>query len=156
MISEALVSDVHRLVEIETACFEAEYSDKMLSETDFAELIESTYSKILIYSEFEIILGYGLLIYDQKNHRASFDSLAIFPDFQGRGIGGEIFRGIEEQAKIDRMVWLDLEIKETNYTLLRRYHSFGYRCFRCVENFYSDGASALNMTKKILNQSAKL
>ncbi len=42
---------------------------------------------------------------------------------------------------------MNLEIREDNYVLLKRYHRFGYKCFTVEEGFYEDGAGAIRMYK---------
>ena len=142
-------SDVEQLYLLEVACFKSGYADKMMSRDDFAETISDSLDALIVIESDGQIAAYGLLLIDRAAKRGAFDSLATRPDFQGQGLGGKIFKAVEDRAVSEGLDWLDLEIKENNYPLLQRYHKFGYLCFECEPNFYADGLSALRMTRAL-------
>ncbi len=78
----------------------------------------------------------------------NFDSLAVTPEHQGKGLGEELFRFIEGYCEKNGVLQLNLEIKETNYALLKRYHRYGYACFDIEPGFYADGWGAIRMKKR--------
>jgi ribosomal protein S18 acetylase RimI-like enzyme len=146
-IRDGIPADVEQLYRLEVACFESGYADKMMSRDDFAETIAEKTDTLIVIEVGGQIAAYGLLLIDRETQRGAFDSLATRPDFQGQGLGGIIFKAIEDRATAEGLAWLDLEIKENNYALLQRYHKFGYLCFACVPHYYADGLSALRMTR---------
>ena len=146
MIRNMLASDVDALTAIEKACFEAGYADKMMSREDFAEALSDPDMDVLCCVQDGAVVGYASLILEEGF--VSFDSLAVSPDHQGKGLGEELFRAVEGYCEDNRIPQLNLEIKETNYALLQRYHRYGYKCFHVEQGFYADGWGAMRMLKR--------
>jgi ribosomal protein S18 acetylase RimI-like enzyme len=69
------------------------------------------------------------------------------PSHQGKGLGEKLFRHVERYCQDNAIPRLNLEIKETNYPLLKRYHGYGYKCFEVESGFYADGWGAIRMLK---------
>lgn len=147
MIRAMLDTDIDVLAAIEKACFEAGYSDKMMSREDFAEALAEDDMEIFCCLEGDAVVGYASLILEPDG-AASFDSLAVAPGYQGKGLGEQLFRHVERYCLQNGIPQLNLEIKETNYTLLKRYHGYGYKCFHVEQDFYADGWGAIRMKKR--------
>jgi len=145
MIRDMAEQDIGALVAIEKACFEAGYADKMMSRDDFAEVLEDRDAALFCAVEGEAVVGYAFLILEPG--AANFDSLAVSPTHQGKGLGEKLFRHVEGYCRENAIPRLNLEIKETNYPLLRRYHGYGYKCFEVEAGFYADGWGAIRMLK---------
>ena len=149
MIRDMQAADVDALTAIETACFAAGYADKMMSREDFAEVLEDTHAALFcaVASEDgrDEVAGYAYLLLEDG--AANFDSLAVSPAHQGKGLGEKLFRRVEQYCEENRIPRLNLEIKETNYTLLKRYHNYGYKCFEVEAGFYADGWGAIRMLR---------
>lgn len=60
-------------------------------------------------------------------HAHSFGQFGVRPDFQGRGIGRELVRLVEEQARRDGAAELALDTSEGADHLCRWYNRLGYR-----------------------------
>lgn len=149
IIRTAEKTDSERLAEIEELCFRDGYSDKMLTLQDFEDYIGDSVNQILITENASQVCGYALLLVEPDENEGYFDSLAIDPQFQGQGIGEALFKAVENKCVDLKLSVLNLEIKENNYALLKRYHRFGYKCFFVEENYYADGWSALRMRKPV-------
>lgn len=140
--------DLDPLLLIEKACFEAGYADEMNTREDFADAIGAEDSRVFVSVDGEgKVQGYASLAFEEDGI-PDFDSLAVSPDQQGKGLGEQLFSFIEGYCRDSGYPQLNLEIKETNYTLLKRYHRFGYKCFEIVEGFYGDGWGAIRMKKR--------
>ena len=126
MIRNIASDDIDALVAIERACFTAGYADKMMSAEDFADVLDDEHS---------------------EDGAANFDSLAVSPAHQGKGLGEKLFRHVERYCHDNAIPRLNLEIKETNYALLKRYHGYGYKCFEIEPGFYADGWGAIRMLR---------
>lgn len=145
MIRDMAAQDVDALTAIEKACFEAGYADKMMSRDDFAEVMSEDDSQLFCAIEGDEVAGYAYLIFEHG--AANFDSLAVSPAHQGKGLGDQLFRHVERYCRENAIPRLNLEIKETNYPLLKRYHGYGYKCFEVEPGFYADGWGAIRMLK---------
>lgn len=148
MIREMQAADVDTLVAIEKACFEAGYADKMLAREDFIEALNAEAMTIFCYVQEGAVVGYASLFCEPNDAALNFDSLAVSPDHQGKGLGEELFRYVERYCEENSVPQLNLEIKETNYALLKRYHRYGYKCFHVEAGFYADGWGAIRMLKR--------
>ena len=147
MIRTMRGEDIDALTAIEKACFEAGYADKMLSREDFASVLNEADMTIFCCVEGGVVVGYASL-YRQADGTVNFDSLAVGPEHQGKGLGEQLFRHVEQYCEDNDVSQLNLEIKETNYALLKRYHRYGYKCFHVEPGFYADGWGAIRMRKR--------
>ena len=149
MIRDMAAQDIDALLAIETACFAAGYADKMMSRDDFAEVLGDEHAALFCAieqtGEGDEVAGYAFLILEDG--AANFDSLAVSPAHQGKGLGEQLFRHVERYCRENAIPRLNLEIKETNYPLLKRYHGYGYKCFEVEAGFYADGWGAIRMLK---------
>lgn len=145
MIRDMQPEDVDALVAIEKACFAAGYADKMMSAEDFAEVLTDEHAALFCAIEDGQIAGYAFLLLEDG--AANFDSLAVSPSHQGKGLGEKLFRHVERYCHDNAIPRLNLEIKETNYPLLKRYHGYGYKCFEIEPGFYADGWGAIRMLR---------
>ncbi len=148
MIRDMRAEDIDTLAAIEKACFEAGYADKMMAREDFAAALADEAMTIFCCVRDGAVVGYASLFREPDQSALNFDSLAVSPDHQGQGLGEELFRHVERHCEENRVPQLNLEIKETNYALLKRYHRYGYKCFHVEAGFYADGWSAIRMLKR--------
>ena len=147
MIRDMQADDIDALVAIEKACFEAGYADKMMSREDFTDALGEDEMEVFCAIDGGQVAGYASLILEPDG-AISFDSLAVSPDHQGKGLGEELFKHVERYCQDTGAAQLNLEIKETNYALLKRYHGYGYKCFEVEAGFYADGWGAIRMLKR--------
>jgi ribosomal protein S18 acetylase RimI-like enzyme len=147
MIRNMNSEDIDALTAIEKACFEAGYADKMMSREDFAGVLQDEQMTVFCCVDDGVVVGYASLFHEADD-RLNFDSLAVSPDHQGKGLGEQLFLHVERYCQENGVPQLNLEIKETNYALLKRYHRYGYRCFHIEQNFYADGWGAIRMLKR--------
>jgi ribosomal-protein-alanine N-acetyltransferase len=145
MIRNIASDDIDALVAIERACFTAGYADKMMSAEDFADVVDDERSALFCAVDGGVVAGYAFLI--MEDGAANFDSLAVSPAHQGKGLGEKLFRHVERYCHDNAIPRLNLEIKETNYALLKRYHGYGYKCFEIEPGFYADGSGAIRMLR---------
>jgi [ribosomal protein S18]-alanine N-acetyltransferase len=145
MIRDMEAGDVDALTAIEKACFAAGYADKMMSREDFAEVLGDEHAALFCAVEGNEVAGYAYLLLEDG--AANFDSLAVSPAHQGKGLGDQLFKRVEQYCRENRIGRLNLEIKETNYALLKRYHNYGYKCFEVEAGFYADGWGAIRMLR---------
>ena len=71
-------------------------------------------------------------------------TIGVDPGYQRRGIGFELLRACEEQAKLSR---LKLTVRISNDGAISLYKKAGYRTIDIWKNYYSDGEDGLVMEK---------
>jgi len=72
-------------------------------------------------------------------------TVAVLPEFRGRGIGSALMRGCEERITLNK---IRLCVRITNDTAIRLYEKLGYARVGEWSRYYQDGESALVMEKK--------
>jgi [ribosomal protein S18]-alanine N-acetyltransferase len=147
MIRDMRAEDIDALAAIEKACFEAGYADKMMSREDFASVLSEKDMTVFCCVVAGAVAGYAS-VFHEGDDAINFDSLAVAPEHQGKGLGEQLFRHVERYCEEKGVPQLNLEIKETNYALLKRYHRYGYTCFDIEPGFYADGWGAIRMKKR--------
>jgi len=85
MIRNMAAGDVDALTAIEVACFAAGYADKMMTREDFAEVFDPPARRLFCAVEGGEVAGYAFLLLEDG--AANFDSLAVSPAHQGKGLG---------------------------------------------------------------------
>jgi ribosomal protein S18 acetylase RimI-like enzyme len=150
VIRSANRDDAGALAQIERDAFDSGYSVYLLTEKDFAELVQSDMNRVFCCCIDGIIVGYAHIELLEGGVVADFDSLAVSPSAQNFGVGKALFEYIEQYCRNSNMHSLLLRIKENNYRLLKRYHEFGYKIFEVVLDFYEDGWCAIRMKKDFI------
>jgi ribosomal-protein-alanine N-acetyltransferase len=71
-------------------------------------------------------------------------TLAVLPEFRGRGIGAALLQACEAQIPVNR---IRLCVRPSNDGAIRLYERFGYTQVGEWTKYYNDGESALVMEK---------
>ena len=72
-------------------------------------------------------------------------TVAVLPEFRGRGIGSALIQACEERISLNR---IRLCVRVSNDTAIRLYEKLGYARVGEWSRYYQDGESALVMEKK--------
>jgi len=72
-------------------------------------------------------------------------TVAVLPEFRGRGIGAALLQACEAQISVNR---IRLCVRPSNDVAIRLYERFGYTKVGEWTRYYQDGESALVMEKK--------
>lgn len=72
-------------------------------------------------------------------------TLAVLPQYRGRGIGSTLLQACEDRISMKR---IRLCVRISNDTAIRLYERFGYARVGEWSRYYQDGESALVMEKK--------
>jgi ribosomal-protein-alanine acetyltransferase len=73
-------------------------------------------------------------------------TIAVDPNYQGRGVGRALLRACEEKIKLPRM---RLSVRVSNYNAISLYEKEGYQTVDVWGRYYSDNEDALVMEKKL-------
>ena len=69
---------------------------------------------------------------------ADIESIAVDPEYQGRGIGGILMDRIEDEMR-NRSIGLSiLEVRDRNYESIEFYRKHGYREFEHLPEYYHE------------------
>ena len=71
-------------------------------------------------------------------------TVAVLPEYRGRGIGAALLRSCEERIPVNR---IRLCVRPSNDVAIRLYERFGYARVGEWSKYYQDGESALVMEK---------
>lgn len=124
-------NDLKEISEIENASFSVgPYSLIMLK-----SMIYSNLSFTIVVEENNKIIGYGTA---EKLNRNSMDieSIAILPEYQGKGYGSKLIEAIENEAKKRNYKKIVLEVREKNENAKNFYLNHGYKIINFIENYY--------------------
>ena len=101
---------------------------------------------IVIYREGEAIAGGAYRLYDEET--VEIKRVYLRPDFRGRGVGKELLRRLEADARIKGFRYAVLETGELLEEAVGLYKKFGYKV---IPNYgpYVDMPQSLCMKKKL-------
>lgn len=102
------------------------YFNNYYSEIKFAELFDDKQSTSYVAEVKGHVVGYARTKVNQEQQRCYLESLYVLPEFQGKGIGGELLRIAERKAKeySFNKVWLGVMVQ--NVPSLEWYKKIGF------------------------------
>jgi ribosomal-protein-alanine acetyltransferase len=146
-IRPATVADLDRLVTLENRCFD---SDR-LSRRNFRYMIARAHASVLVADVGGDMAGYALVLYHTGTSLARLYSIAVDPEYRGRGLGEALLTAAEDAARDSDCVTMRLEIRPDNEAGIRLYQRLGYRRFGRYDDYYEDHADALRMEKSLVS-----
>lgn len=145
-------SDLTALSELEQRCF----SSDQLSRRSFSHFIQSTQANLSVMEQTEAgqtrILGYLLLLFRRGTNLARLYSIAIDPDFRGRGLAKLMMIEAEAQARLREAAFLRLEVRIDNKIAVELYRKAGYHPIAKLPGYYEDGGEGVRLEKSIRRQ----
>jgi ribosomal protein S18 acetylase RimI-like enzyme len=117
--------------------------DEEWQRINFASEFESTVTSVI---EIDGRVGGYIQVRDEK-HRLYLQNIALIPDFQSKGIGGELVAELQARARV-RGIPLELAVFRTNISAQRFYARCGFRTAAESEAFvemsWNDENASLN------------
>ena len=118
------------IAELERICFSVPWSRNMLAE----ELDNACSAFLTAVDETGRVVGYaGLLVVLDEGY---ITNVAVHPDFRRRGIAQKLLDVFENFATANKLAFLTLEVRESNYGAIALYGSRGYRGVGRRKNYY--------------------
>ena len=118
------------IAELERNCFSVPWSRNMLAE----ELDNACAAFLAAIDETNRVVGYaGLMVVLDEGY---ITNVAVHPDFRRRGIAQKLLDVFENFAKANKLAFLTLEVRESNYGAIALYGSRGYRGVGRRKNYY--------------------
>lgn len=131
MLSIEKVSKEHlsSIARIEALCFSEPWSEESL------ELLLGENATALVALMEDRVVGYVGLTYVLDEGQIT--NLAVHPDARRRGVGIALMRALELLAKEKNLIFLSLEVRESNLAARSLYSSLGWEDRGVRKNFYS-------------------
>lgn len=144
------LSDLDQLVIIEKSAFSVgPYTRNMLKRMI---LTERSFGFVAV--EGDRIAGYVAAI-PLDGSSADVESIAVHPDFQGKGVGGLLLDAAEEEMKKRGYVRSILEVRDMNFESIGFYKKHGYEEVRHMKSYYHEyyrgSRGAFRMSKDLKN-----
>ncbi len=139
-------ADINALVTIENRCF----TEDRLTARNFQWMLDKAHADIVVSVMEGRLVGYGLLLYRRGTSLARLYSLALLPEFRGKGLSRALLTEMERYARQHDCVYLRLEVRPDNRAAVALYQSQGYRQFDSKQDYYEDHSTALCFEKRII------
>lgn len=139
MIRVATLSDLPALAALEERSFVID----RISRRSFRHLLTRGHAAILVDERQTALAGYVLVLFRHGVSLARIYSIAILPEFRGKGVGSTLVRAAEQAALNEGAVEMRLEIREDNAASHALFRSLGYSSFGSYPHYYEDAADAI-------------
>ncbi len=117
--------------------------------------LEAFVSFLILYPKYFIVaecgnrvVGYAVGV-KESDGSGHVMSIAVLPEYRGRGIGSALLKTLEESLIEDGVQRIYLEVSQNNKEGLRLYRKFGYRMIGVKPKYYPDGSDAYVMVKEV-------
>ena len=135
---------LEELEKLERICFSRPWSRKML-----AEELENECAAFLVAEDAATgqVVGYaGLLVVADEGY---ITNVAVRPDCRRQGVASQLLEVFMNFAKGNRLAFLTLEVRASNYDAIALYGSRGFRSVGRRKNYYEHPKEdAVIMTKE--------
>jgi ribosomal protein S18 acetylase RimI-like enzyme len=137
--------DIDALIELEQSVFA---SDR-LSRRSLQRFLCSRTAQMVVAEEGGALAGAAVLLFRPKSTIARLYSIAVAPEFGGRGIAALLLDAAEHMALARGCCAMRLEVHETNHAAISRYRKSGYSEFGRHRGYYENGGDALRFEKPL-------
>lgn len=139
----AQASDLDALVELEKRCFTTD----RLSRRSLRHFLTGEQHQLLVCGE--PVRAYILLLFRRGTSLARIYSLAVDPDWRGRGVARQLMQAAEQLARERQALFLRLEVAASNQAARALYSSLGYTIIDTLPEYYEDGGDGLRLEKRL-------
>lgn len=144
----ATPADLSELLRLEALSFTGD----RVSKRSFQRWLKTTTNWIVVHDnpdEPQKLLGYGLVLFHYRGRIARIYSLAIDPEWRGRGLGRTLLESCIEQARQRGCSEIRLEVSTGNLPALRLYAQTGFEIFGHRPAYYQDGSDAVRLRASV-------
>ena len=138
------------IAELERICFSTPWSRNMLAE----ELDNACSAFLVALDDSDKVVGYaGLQVVLDEGYIAN---VAVRPECRRQGIAGKLLQVLLDFAQANRLAFLTLEVRASNYEAIALYGSRGFRSVGRRKNYYEHPREdAIIMTKEFAPDGAE-
>ena len=131
------------VAELERICFSTPWSRKMLAE----ELDNALSAFLVALDDTDRVVGYaGVQVVLDEGY---ITNVAVRPECRRQGVAGKLLQVFLDFAQGNRLAFLTLEVRESNYGAIALYGSRGFRSVGRRRNYYEHPREdAVLMTKE--------
>jgi ribosomal protein S18 acetylase RimI-like enzyme len=145
MLRPATLTDLDRLVEIETLCF---LHDR-ISRRSFRHLITRGHGAVLVVEHGGLVVGELVILVNDSTSLARVYSLGVDPAHRRQGHATALLGRAEDWVKEAGFFFIRLEVGSQNAAAINLYAKFGFRQFGRWQGYYADDDDALRMEKRL-------
>ena len=141
-LQPATIRDLSALRKLEKACFEKDAWPVL----DLIAVL--TWPEVIRIKAVDEGLMVGFIAGEPRSSKQEFwiATVAVDPRYQRRGIGRQLLRACEKQAKLHQ---LKLTVRISNQAAISLYEQEGYRTMDIWKSYYVDGEDGLVMGKLV-------
>lgn len=138
--------DIEQIMAIESRSFPSPWA-----KTAFVSELQNNLAVYFVALHNEKVVGYaGIWLFLEEAH---VTTIAVHPDFRGRGLGRLLMDVLIDYARARGAETMMLEVRPSNYVALSLYKSLGFRQIGRRKNYYSETREdALVMQLSLLPQ----
>lgn len=145
MIRPASLRDLDALLDLENRCFETD----RLSRRSFRHLLTKANAVTLVHEQDARVQGYVMVLFNAGTSLARLYSIAVDPQWRGRGIASALVQAAENAALEADRLYMRLEVRRDNTASIALFERLGYRRFGTYADYYEDHMEALRMEKRL-------
>lgn len=144
----AVIDDIPSIMEIEQLCFDRDSFSKL----QFVYLISHAQGYFGVGVHLQRVGGYFCLLINRRACSLRIYSIAVHPDFRGKGLGQSFIDRIIAIAQSEGLKKITLEVNVSNLPAIRLYERNGFEYVSTKEHYYHDGANAFCMQRQLINR----
>jgi len=144
-VRAATQGDVDAIVALEAAVFAGD----RLSRRALQRFVAAAHKPVMVARRADGLAGYALVSLRKGGRTCRIYSLAVDPCYSRRGVGRELVHACERYARAHGCEALRLEVRYDNAPAIALYRGLGYEEFDRFSQYYSDGAEALRLQKRL-------
>ncbi len=103
------------------------YFNNYYSDINFARLFDDTNTTSYVAEIKKNIVGYARMKINEQQNRCYLESLYVLPEFQGKGIGTDLLKIVEQNALKNSFNQIWLGVMEQNIPSLEWYKKLGFQ-----------------------------
>ena len=125
------------------------FATDRLSRASLRRLLAVPSARVIVADGRGRLAGAAVVLFRRGARVARLYSIAVVPQFAGRGVGAALIEAAETAAVARRCACMRLEVHQRNAAAIARYRKSGYRQFGRHAAYYEDGGDALRFEKPL-------
>ncbi len=147
-LSEANLTDIDALLNIENSCFETD----RLTRRQIRYLLSRAKAFTLLIKVKGLIVAYCIFLTPILSRSARLYSLAVLANYRNKGFAGELLcNGIQKLSELGYQS-CNLEVRSSDKKTQNFYKKYGFNPIKTLSSYYEDGEDGLKM-KSVISES---